>query len=64
MNNKHHMNSLENCTKNYSFESIWDIEDNVEDDNNEFIINKIKQSYKLQFHWKQSQHRSLGHQHQ
>ena len=46
MNNKHHMNSLENYTKNYSFESIWDIEDNVEDDNNEFIINKIKQFIK------------------
>ena len=46
MNNKLHMNSLENCTKNYSFESIWDIEDNVEDDNNEFIINKIKQFIK------------------
>ena len=46
MNNKHHMSSLENCTKNYSFESIWDIEDNVEDDNNEFIINKIKQFIK------------------
>ena len=36
------MNTLENCTKNYSFESIWDIEDNVEDDNKEFVLNEVK----------------------
>ena len=42
MNNKLHMNSLETCTKNYSFESIWDIEDNVESNNKEFVLNEIK----------------------
>ena len=28
--------------KNYIFESIWDIEDNVESDNKESILNEIK----------------------
>ena len=41
------MKSLENyLNENYLFESIWDIEDNVEDDNEGFIINKIKQFIK------------------
>ena len=41
-----HMKNLKNYVKDCIVESIWDIEDNVEDDNNEFIIDKIKQFIK------------------
>lgn len=41
------MKSLENyINENYLFESIWDIEDNVENDNEGFVIDKIKQFIK------------------
>ena len=29
--------------KNYIYESVWDVDNNVESDNNEFVIDKIKQ---------------------
>ena len=32
--------------KDYINESVWDIEDNVEDDNKEFILNEVKQFIK------------------
>ena len=32
--------------ENYLHESAWDIEDNVEDDNNEFVIDEVKQFIK------------------
>ena len=32
--------------KNYIYESVWDVDNNVESDNNEFVIDKIKQFIK------------------
>ena len=32
--------------KNYICESVWDVDNNIEDDNNEFVIDKIKQFIK------------------
>ena len=36
------MKKLKNYIKNYIDESVWDIEDNIEDDNKEFALNGIK----------------------
>ena len=40
------MKTLKNCVKNYIKnyidESVWDIENNIEDDNKEFALNGIK----------------------
>lgn len=36
------MKSLKNYIKNYIDESVWDIENNIEDDNKELILNDIK----------------------
>ena len=35
-------NYVKNYIKDYINESVWDIEDNVEDDNKEFVLNDIK----------------------
>ena len=40
------MKSLKDCIKNYMYESVWDIEDNIEDDNKEFILQEIKKFIK------------------
>ena len=44
------MKSLKDCIKNYinncTNESIWDIEDNIENDNEEFILNEVKRFIK------------------
>ena len=40
------MKNLKNYIKNYINESVWDIENNVESDNEEFIIDKIKKFIK------------------
>ena len=36
------MKNLKNYIKDYIDESVWDIEDNIEDDNEESILNNIK----------------------
>ena len=36
------MKPLINYIKSYIYESVWDIEDNIEDDNKESILNDIK----------------------
>ena len=36
------MKNLKNYIKDYINESVWDIEDNIEDDNKEFALNGIK----------------------
>ena len=36
------MENLKNYIKDYIDESVWDIEDNIEDDNKEFVLNDIK----------------------
>ena len=40
------MKNLKNYIKDYLNESVWDIEDNVEDDNKELILNDIKKFIK------------------
>ena len=35
-------NYVKNYIKDYVNESVWDIEDNVEDDNKEFVLNEVK----------------------
>ena len=40
------MKNLKNYIKDYIVESVWDIEDNVESDNKEFILNEIKRFIK------------------
>ena len=40
------MKNLKNYVKDYIFESVWDIEDNVDSDNKEFILNEVKRFIK------------------
>ena len=40
------MKNLKDYIKNYIDESVWDIEDNIEDDNKEFILQEIKKFIK------------------
>ena len=46
---KSDMKNLKNYIKNYIDESVWDIEDNIEDDNKEFILQEIKKFHLLQW---------------
>ena len=39
-------NYIKNYVKDYIDESVWDIEDNIEDNNKEFVLNEIKKFIK------------------